>query len=101
MTGRFERLRLGEQGPLPFRRMLDGSPCWCVSTDAPHDGWIHAPRCLELRARIAADPFRPTATDDQVGDVGLPPGSGCALAFVGWLVLMAFVVGAVAGRITA
>ena len=33
----------------PLRRMPDGTPCWCVSSDAPHDGWVHAPVCLARR----------------------------------------------------
>lgn len=30
--------------------MPDGSPCWCVSVEEPHEGWEHAPACMELRA---------------------------------------------------
>lgn len=33
----------------PVRTMPDGSPCWCVSDDEPHEGWIHAPLCLARR----------------------------------------------------
>jgi hypothetical protein len=32
------------------RHMADGSPCWCVSTDAIHDGWQHSPTCDLIRA---------------------------------------------------
>lgn len=35
---------------VPVRLMLDGSPCWCVSADEPHEGWVHAPACETLRA---------------------------------------------------
>src|SRR4051812_2631714 len=41
---------------LPARRMLDGSPCWCVSADAPHHGWVHAPACLARRGAFPYDP---------------------------------------------
>ena len=34
------------------RYMADG-PCWCLSEVEPHEGWIHAPRCLELREKSA------------------------------------------------
>lgn len=40
-------------GMASARRMLDGSPCWCVSSDEPHEGWSHAPRCLERRGELA------------------------------------------------
>lgn len=33
------------RSPDPLRTMRDGSRCWCVSDDAPHDGWIHSPVC--------------------------------------------------------
>jgi hypothetical protein len=33
-----------------LRKMADGSPCWCVSDDAPHEGWVHAPVCIALRS---------------------------------------------------
>lgn len=45
----------GALPPEPIRRMLDGSPCWCVSKDEPHEGWVHAPFCLRLRAHEVAD----------------------------------------------
>lgn len=31
------------------RSMPDGSPCWCISEDEPHEGWQHAPVCASLR----------------------------------------------------
>lgn len=37
------------------RLMLDGSPCWCVSDEAPHAGWFHAPVCVGLRNRARAE----------------------------------------------
>lgn len=36
----------------PVRVMTDGSPCWCVSDDAPHEGWVHAPVCLAKRGQM-------------------------------------------------
>lgn len=36
---------LATPGP---RRVVDGSPCWCVSDVAPHRGWIHSPACLAI-----------------------------------------------------
>lgn len=36
--------------PPRVRSMLDGSPCWCVSDEPPHDGWIHSPVCEALRS---------------------------------------------------
>lgn len=45
---------LTEPDAHPFRWMLDGTPCWCVSADEPHEGWIHAPACqATLRERVA------------------------------------------------
>lgn len=37
--------------PVRVRSMLDTTPCWCVSTEEPHVGWIHSPACLELRQK--------------------------------------------------
>lgn len=31
-----------------LRFTVDGWPCWCVSDEKSHRGWIHAPRCNEL-----------------------------------------------------
>jgi len=44
--------RLPLAGMPSARRMPDGSPCWCISSDEPHDGWSHAPRCLERRGEL-------------------------------------------------
>lgn len=41
----------------PFRTMTDDTPCWCVSEEAPHDGWIHSPNCLALRALAGVAEF--------------------------------------------
>lgn len=38
------------QSMVPVERYMKDGPCWCLSEEEPHTGWIHAPRCLELRA---------------------------------------------------
>lgn len=43
----------------PFRWMPDGTPCWCISAEEPHEGWVHAAACQDLlrerlRTAIAA-----------------------------------------------
>jgi hypothetical protein len=35
--------------PPALRWMPDGTPCWCVSDEEPHEFWIHSPRCLDRR----------------------------------------------------
>jgi hypothetical protein len=35
---------------VPVERYMADGPCWCYSETEPHTGWIHAPRCVELRA---------------------------------------------------
>lgn len=37
----------------PVRNMPDDSPCWCVSSDEPHEGWVHSPLCDARREAIA------------------------------------------------
>lgn len=45
---------LTEHDAHPFRWMLDGTPCWCISADEPHDGWVHAPACQDqLREQLS------------------------------------------------
>lgn len=46
----------------PRRTMVDGTPCWCVSEEEPHEGWVHAPVCI-VRREIAADPERRAHVD--------------------------------------
>jgi hypothetical protein len=41
----------------PDRVMPDGSPCWCVSNEAIHDGWIHSPLCTDTLRRWAGQAF--------------------------------------------
>lgn len=31
----------------PARFMPDNTPCWCVSEELPHAGWVHSPACLK------------------------------------------------------
>jgi hypothetical protein len=78
--------------------MPDGSPCWCVSNAAPHEGWVHSTRCEQFRAFWAPDPLRAPDTDD---DPSLPSGAAAAFAFVAALALVAFLLGVVIGRWTA
>ena len=41
------------QSMVPVERYLSDGPCWCLSESEPHEGWIHAPRCLELKEKSA------------------------------------------------
>ncbi len=83
----------------PLRTMLDGSPCWCVSADEPHDGWIHSPVCESLRSfdprarcegAVNVDPHfdRPcwgmTGTLEG-GDLTLSPSILCGDGFHGYV----------------
>jgi hypothetical protein len=43
---RFGYIKYEPYLPDPARYMEDGSPCWCVSNDDPHEGWVHAPVCI-------------------------------------------------------
>lgn len=51
-----------------YRVMLDGSPCWCVSTEKPHEGWIHSPTCEVLREKNNSD------QETDVVDIETPKG---------------------------
>ena len=38
-------------------RTIGGMPCWCISEDAPHEGWQHSPTCTligDVRALLSA-----------------------------------------------
>lgn len=47
----------------PFRTQPDGSPCWCVSDDAPHKGWIHSPACEQMFRRWVRQGGAPAHVD--------------------------------------
>lgn len=54
MAGPLRARWLTEPDADPFRWMPDGTPCWCISAEEPHVGWVHAPACeATLRERIA------------------------------------------------
>jgi hypothetical protein len=39
-------------------RTIGGMPCWCISEDAPHEGWQHSPTCTligDVRALLRQD----------------------------------------------
>jgi len=82
------------------RTMPDGTPCWCVSDEAPHEGWIHAPVCESLRAwmdlrcvgSVNVDPHfageRPIWTMSgslEGGDLTLSPSVLCSDGFHGFV----------------
>lgn len=52
--GRAPATDIPADGP-PARAMPDGTPCWCVSEEEPHEGWAHSPVCA-ARRELAVHP---------------------------------------------
>jgi hypothetical protein len=51
----------------PLRYMPDGTPCWCVSADEPHEGWAHAPACTAT-ALSRLEAAGASSTPDPISD---------------------------------
>ena len=59
-----------------LRRQLDGSPCWCWSHEAPHEGWVHSPHCERMRDALKPYGLASVAHDLRAAGrafIALPP----------------------------
>lgn len=81
----------GEQQPrqefdlrYPFRTQPDGGPCWCVSTDEPHEGWFHSPLCNEMFRRWWGGRRAPVQGDRGLHGPGTIPWTTHLLAWDGY-----------------